>query len=168
MEVFSQEIELVDIKPIYKSYNFQLLVPLIMLILSLVLLLVFKLIKAFRNKKVKVENYIDWHKIIQLIKEDNSLTPRQIESALIKTMKLYLNDSFCIKATSMLDHEIIDAIEKNKEMRKDQKVKLLELISGSIEFRFADSSLQKELASERIIQLQKILTQENSSQMEGR
>ena len=159
IDVFSNEGELIDIKPIYRSYNLGLIIPLIILFLIIFSFFVYKLFKRIslwkkRDKKIQ----INWNILLDELKSDHSLSPRQIESELFRILKLFIKQQIGISVDAQLDNEFINQVNQENKFSASQKQILVEFIGSSTELRFADIASQREIVIARVLKVKEIFS----------
>lgn len=153
----ANQAELVDIKPIYRSYNYQMIVPLSVCAVLVLIFLIYKLVKKIDKHRKNIEVPYDWNLLITEIGKDANLSPKQVESELVRVMKLFLDEKFNKNFSSKSDSELLQSIENEHGFTDNQKNKLKGFIDGSTHFRFADLSIQDEISRQRVQALKEII-----------
>ncbi len=156
-QTLANEAELVDIKPIYRNYNYQIIIPLAVCTVLILIYITYKLIKKINNNRAHIEVPCDWSLLITEIGKDDNLSPKQVESELVRVMKLFLDEKFNKNFSSKSDRELLQSIEDEREFTGHQKNKLKNFIDGSTHFRFADVSMQVEISRQRVQALKDIV-----------
>ena len=141
--VYSQQVELVDIKPIYKSFNLFLVVIVVALSLILVfsfLTFIYRFLK--KERKITERVSLDWHLIIDNIEKDASLNEKQIESELFRLLKLYISEERGVDVTGLLDHEFLEKVKQSKVLKEMSIRSLDDFLINSGQIRFSHESLE--------------------------
>jgi hypothetical protein len=162
---FANEVELVDIKPIYRDYNYQLIGPLIFLIIVGITFLLFKIIRFFiRKKNLKKDVTFDWKTIINSIKKNNYLSIKDVESELYQLLKGFLHFKFGLEVSADLDDELINQVNRDKRFSSHHKVLIGNYISNSLHYRFSsqNESSDQTILNARLEQMKKLITELDS------
>lgn len=156
--LFSNEQELIDLKPIYRSYNYSIIIPLIIILIVSILYLIIKgYKKILSRKKIQTAVQFNWDILLRNLSLDQNLKPKEIESELIHYLKLYLDNRYGLNVISKIDGELIEMVKMTAKINSKQKNQIEEFLDGSEILRFAEVEKQKVLASNRIGQLREII-----------
>ena len=149
--VYSQQTKLIDIKPVYKSYSLAAIVfasALVILVLASLFTFLYRFLKKGRKSTEKI--VLDWNLIIDNIEGDTSLSEKQIESEILKLLKLYIYEERGVDVSGLLDRELLEKV-KMSEILKETSIKSLEdFLINSGKIRFANEPFESASKSSRV------------------
>ena len=154
----SQESELIDIKPIYRSYNYSLLIFSLLILATILTFLVTFIFKKIKNRhQEKITEEYNWELILNNLSDKKEENPKLIESELIHLLKVFLEKEHQLKVISLFDKELLDRVKKSDKFVDVQKEHIENFIKSSESRRFAPDVDHHIYTSNRIDQLREII-----------